>query len=191
MKAAYGRSYSSGSSAGRQSGHASGMGTGGTDAFRSDETGLPPASTSESWSEFSSSSESESDSFSAGETISKTLVPMLVPVLGQELSHVQFRSLDEQLFRAMAVLFDQEQRQGVARLVGMSAPVSIFTPDLKEMPGNEKKTKRFLEKCYRKLPFALPAEEARRLISERAESFAEKLFKEAADEPVSAKRKIR
>jgi hypothetical protein len=60
----------------------------------------------------------------------RTMTPMLVPVFGEELSHVQFRSLEEQLFRAMAVLFDQQQRQGVARMVGMSAPVSILTPEV-------------------------------------------------------------
>jgi hypothetical protein len=43
---------------------------------------------------------------------------MLIPIMGKELSHVQFRSLEEQLFRSMAVLFDQLQRQGVAQLVG-------------------------------------------------------------------------
>ena len=63
---------------------------------------------------------------------------MLVPVFGEELSHVQFRSLDEQLFRAMAVLFDQQERQGVGRLVGMNAPVSIYTPEVSKRPGNEK-----------------------------------------------------
>ena len=97
---------------------------------------------------------------------------MLVPIFGQELSHVQFRSLDEQLFRAMAVLFDQQQRQGVARLVGMNAPVSIYTPEVSKRPGNEKRTKRFLEKCYKKLPFALPTAQAQKQITDRSRLFA-------------------
>jgi len=54
-----------------------------------------------------------------------------------------------------------------------------------------KRAKRFLEKCYQKLPFALPAAEAQKQIAERAEIFAEKLFNETADEPATAKRKIR
>lgn len=114
---------------------------------------------------------------------------MLVPVFGEELSHVQFRSLEEQLFRAMAVLFDQEQRQGVARLVGMSAPASILTPDVEMKPGSEKRTRAFLEKSYSKLPFARPSEQAKRLIADRAETFAENLFNETADEPRTAKRR--
>ena len=114
-----------------------------------------------------------------------------MPIFGEELSHVQYRSLEEQEFRAMAVLFDQKQRQGVARLVGMNAPVSIYTPEVNKKPGNEKRTKRFLEKCYKKLPFAITSAQAQKQIADRSKTFAETLFKEAADEPVSAKRRIR
>jgi hypothetical protein len=117
-------------------------------------------------------------------------VPTLIPVFGKELAHVQFRSLEEQLFRAMAVLFDQKQRQGVARLVGMNAPVSLHTPTLHKMPSSEERTKRFLNRCYEKLPFALPNAKAQKQLNDRAESFAETLFKELADAPVSAKRRI-
>ena len=187
LKETYGTSTSSGRSHGTTRGNASGSGGGGTEAFDDDgeRTG-----TSESGSDFSSESESESDSWSESETTSKTYTPMLVPVMGEELSHVQFRSLEEQLFRAMAVLFDQEQRQGVARLVGMNAPVSIYTPDVEKKPGSEERTKRFLEKCYRKLPFAVPAEKAKAEVANRAERFAERLLEETADEPRTAKRRI-
>lgn len=187
-RTAYGTSSSSGRGAGMQHGHASGAGLGGTSIF--DDAGTP-GSTSESWSSFASDSMSESESWSESETTSRTDVPMLIPVIGKELSHVQFRTLDEQLFRAMAVLFDQQQRQGVARIVGMNAPVSIFTPDVSKKPGNEERTKRFLEGCYKKLPFALPGAEAKKQIAERAETFAEVLLGETADEPSTAKRRIR
>jgi len=187
-KTAYGTSASSSRGSGIQHGHASGEGFGGTAIF--DDAGAP-GSTSQSWSAFASDSASESKSWSESESVSKTEVPMLVPVFGYELSHVQFRSLEEQLFRAMAVLFDQQQRQGVARIVGTSAPVSIFTPDVSKKPGSEYRTKRFLEKCYKKLPFALPGAEAQKQITDRAETFAERLFDETADEPVSAKRRVR
>jgi hypothetical protein len=190
LKTAYGVSSSSGKSVGTQRGGAAGAGLGGTNVFF-DESGIP-SSTSQSWSSFFSESSSEGESYSESQTESRTLVPMLVPVFGQELSHVQFRSLDEQLFRAMAVLFDQQQRQGVARLVGMNAPVSIYTPDVRKRPGNEKRTQRFLEECYAKLPFALPTAEAQKQITDRADTFAETLLlKESADEPASAKRRIR
>lgn len=191
MKEAYGYGTSSGRSAGSQYGHAGGSGLGGTRVFPFDGSGFTPSSTSQSWSQFSSDSSSESEMSSASETEMRTLTPMLVPVFGEELSHVQFRSLEEQLFRAMAVLFDQQQRQGVARMVGMNAPVSIFTPEVSKKPGDEKRAKAFLEKCYKKLPFALPSAEAQKQIADRAASFADLLFKEAADEPKSAKRRIR
>ena len=186
-KTAYGTSRSSSKGGGIQHGHAAGSGSGGTDMF--DDAGSP-GSTSQSWSSFASDSESESASWSDSESTSETCVPVLVPIFDSELIHVQFESLEEQHFRAMAVLFDQEQRQGVARLVGMNSPVSIYTPEVSKKPGNKERTKRFLEKCYKKLPFALPSAEAQKKITERAETFSGKLFEETADEPVTAKRKI-
>jgi len=42
--------------------------------------------------------------------------------------------LEEQLFRAMATFFDQRQRHGVARLVGMGASVNIVTPTVQRQP---------------------------------------------------------
>jgi hypothetical protein len=188
LKEAYGTSTSSGKSIGSQRGSASGSGGGGTEAFDVDGE---PTSTSESGSQFASESASESEMWSESETISKSFTPMLVPVMGEELSHVQFRSLEEQLFRAMAVLFDQEQRQGVARLVGINAPVSIFTPVVERKPGSEKRTKDFLAKCYAKLPFAVPAETAKAKVLRRGETFAKTLLEESADEPRTAKRRVR
>ena len=91
----------------------------------------------------------------------------------------------------MAVLFDQQQRQGVARIVGTSAPVSIYTPEVSKKPGNEDRTKRFLERGYKKLPFALSAADAQKQIADRAETFTEKLLSETADEPTTAKRRIK
>lgn len=187
-KTAYGRSSSSGRSSGTQSGHAWGSGFGGTDVF--DETGIR-AGTSDSWSRFASESGSYSDSSSDSEGTSETSVPMLVPVFGEELSHIQFRSLEEQLFRAMAVLYDQQERQGVARLVGAHAPVSIFTPEVIKTPGSKELTSDFLESIYKTLPFALSGADAKEQITERAKSFAESLLKGTADEPGTAKRRIR
>ena len=126
------------------------------------------------------------ESESEGETTSS----VLIPVMGKELSHVQFRSLEEQLFRSMAVLFDQKERHGVGRLVGMSAPVSIATPEILKMPATKERVKKYLDRCYAKLPFALPAAAAEKLTVERGEKFAEELFKETAQEPRVTKRKV-
>lgn len=183
---------SKGRSMGTQQGLAGGAGFGGTQSFAGDGTeSTDPLSSSNSESEFSSSSESENESWSESESESVSFVPTLTPVLGKELSHVQFRTLEEQLFRSMAVLFDQQQRHGVARLVGMSAPVSIRTPDVGRVPGSEERVKRYLAECYGKLPFALPAAVAKKQIAERAEGLADTLTRELLAEPVSTKRKIR
>ncbi len=181
-------SRSSGQSRGMQRGQAGGAGIGGTAGFFD---GVETLSTSESQSAFQSESESESESWSESVSESRSLVPTLVPVFGKELAHVQFRSLDEQLFRAMAVLFDQKQRQGVARLVGMNAPISIYTPTVEKTPASQARTQKFLERCYEKLPFAMPRAKAQKQLAETAASFSTQLLDEFTEAPPSVKRRIR
>src|SRR5437879_5787325 len=60
-----------------------------------------------------------------------------------------------------------------------------------KVSATEKMTKAFLKGRYEKLSFALSNRRAQKQISERAKNFAETLFNEAADEPTSAKRRIR
>lgn len=188
LKETVGTSLSQGTQRGTQRGRAAGGGTGGTTELYDGQETLQA---SESHSAFDSRSESESESFSESATHSRSLVPTLVPVMGKELAHVQFRSLEEQLFRSMAVLFDQQERHGVARLVGMSAPVSIRTPTVSKPPAPSERVKKYLDACYAKLPFALPSGEARTLVAERERAFAETILREAADEPVKMKRLIK
>lgn len=147
--------------------------------------------TSLSVSEFSSESESESEGWSQSTSFSRSLVPTIIPVLGKELSHVQFRSLDEQVFRAMAVLFDQKQRFGTARLVEMSAPVSIQTPMIDKVPGSPERTREFLQVCYEKLPYAMLGAKARASVEERARTFSDSLIKRLLEDEEPVKRKIR
>lgn len=188
---AYGESSSLGSSRGSQRGGAAGAGHGGTQSFAGDDIHRDPLSTSQSWSQFASGSESESESWSESFTQSKSYVPTLIPVMGKELSHVQFRSLDEQLFRAMAVLFDQKQRQGVARLVGMNAPVSLFTPNIESVPSSSERTLAYLDRCYTKLPFALRSADAKKNLIEREKVFADDLRSEVGDNSTPVKRRIK
>jgi len=144
-----------------------------------------------SWNESEANSDGTSSTWTESELEGETTSSVLIPVMGKELSHVQFRSLDEQLFRSMAALFDQQERHGVARLVGMSAPAAITTPEVATMPQKPERTKRYLELCYEKLPFALPGATAHKQILNRAEQFSDTLLKKAASEPASTKRKIR
>ena len=143
-----------------------------------------------SWGESLAESGGTSSTWTESESEGETTSSVLIPVMGKELSHVQFRSLEEQLFRSMAVLFDQKERHGVGRLVGMSAPVSIATPEILKMPATKERVKKYLDRCYAKLPFALPAAAAEKLTVERGEKFAEELFKETAQEPRVTKRKV-
>jgi hypothetical protein len=143
------------------------------------------------WNESLANSAGTSSTWTESESESETESSVLIPVMGKELSHVQFRSLEEQLFRAMAVLFDQKQRHGVARLVGMNAPVSIATPNVRKVPAMPARTKRYLDRCYKKLPFALSSAKAKSQLAANAEKFSEKLFNEVAAAPVTAKRRIR
>ncbi len=191
LKEIYSEGGSSGKSTGRQSGRAFGDGIGSTQDFPFDGSDTNPLSTSESWSEFSSGSESESESFSESASWSKSVVPTLVPVFGKELAHVQFRSLDEQLFRSMAALFDQKERQCVGRIVGMSAPVSLLTPNVNDVPGAEKRTERYIRSCYETLPFVMTGDKARNQIDSRAKDIAESLVADMTYAPITAKRKIR
>ena len=191
LKEVRGRSTSSGSSRGTQRGNSSGHGSGGTEGFYGDDTGGTVRSSSQSESDFSAESGSSNESSSESTTESVSHVPTLVPVLGKELSHVQFRSLEEQVFRSMAVLFDQQERHGVARLVGMNAPVSIRTPTIEKMPGSVERSTRFLASRYEQLPFALTGTKARELLAQRAATLADTLTKEFALEPTTAKRKVR
>lgn len=144
-----------------------------------------------SWNESLANSSGDSSTWTESENENETTASVLIPVLGRELSHVQFRTLEEQLFRAMAMLFDQKERCGVARMVGMNAPVSIVTPEVAKMPSSLERTKRFLDQHYGKLPFALTSSQAEKQIKERAEKFADELFKEAEQEPLPIKRRIK
>ena len=62
------------------------------------------------WNQSSAASGGTSRTRMRGGAKGESKVPFLRPVFGKEVSSVQYRSLDEQLFRAMASLFDQRQR---------------------------------------------------------------------------------
>jgi hypothetical protein len=190
LKEVRGQSTSTSTSHGSQRGSASGSGVGGTHAYRGDGTGAEPNSTSESESDFSATSESENTSYAEGSTESVSLIPTIVPVLGKELSHVQFRSLEEQLFRSMAVLFDQQERFNTTRIVGMKAPVSLRTPDVSKSPGKPERAEKYLASRYAKIPFALTGETARKQLAELVEKRPAELMDKLAM-PAATKRRIR
>ena len=110
--------------------------------------------------------------------------------MGMELSSVQYRSIEEQLFKAMVTLYDQQRRHAVSKLVGMRAPVNIVTPVIERKPTTKKMATSFLTRNYQKLPFALPSAEAHKQITERDKRFTSPVRNTAEDEEISLKRKI-
>jgi hypothetical protein len=120
----------------------------------------------------------------------KTTVPFLKPIFGQELSSVQYRSLEEQVFRAMAALSDQAQRHGIAKLVGMRSPFNIVTPIVIKKPTPKEMIASFLTRAYEKLPFALPSAEADKQIKERQDKIISGKANDTDAEEIKIKRKI-
>jgi hypothetical protein len=123
-----------------------------------------------------------------GRSVSR--VPYLMPIFGEEVSSITYRSLEEQLHRAMATLFDQRQRHGVARLVGMRAPLNIVTPIVEKKPTSKEMTASFLTRVYEKLPFALKSAVAHKQIEDRQQKIIGGSAHAADAEPVATKRKI-
>jgi hypothetical protein len=121
----------------------------------------------------------------------RTTVPFLKPIFGQELSSVQYRSLEEQVFRAMAALSDQAQRHGIAKLVGMRSPFNIVTPIVTKKPTSKEMTSSFLTRVYEKLPFALPSAEADKQIKERQEKIVSGTGRDTETEEIPLRRKIK
>jgi len=142
------------------------------------------------WNQSSAISGGTSRTSMKGGSKGKTTVPFLKPVFGEELSSVQYRPLEEQLFKAMASLFDQKQRHGVARLVGMRAPVNIVTPTIEKRPTSKEMAASFLTSCYEKLPFALKSADAQKQIEDRQKKITGGLSHAADAEPIATKRKI-
>jgi hypothetical protein len=131
---------------------------------------------------------SDNDFWTEGDSSSVTTTTVLLPEIGQELTHVQYASLDEQLFRAMQSLFAQDQRECTVRLSGMKAPVSLRTFDLEPTACRPHRLEAFVNACNLRWSFVLPATEARtRLALRKTLLHAEVRNAPALDEPTSAK----
>jgi hypothetical protein len=140
------------------------------------------------WNIANAASSGTSNTSMSGGGRGRTTVPFLKPIFGQELSSVQYRSLEEQIFRAMAALSDQAQRHAVAKLVGMRSPFNIVTPIVTKKPTPKEMTASFLTRLYEKLPFALPSAEADKQIKERQDKIVSGTGNDT--EPESTKRKL-
>jgi hypothetical protein len=142
------------------------------------------------WNQSSAVSGGTSKTSMKGGGKGKATVPFLKPVMGKELASIERRNLEEQLFRAMAALFDQKQRHGIARLVGTTKPVNIVTPTIQKKPTSKEMADSFLTRVYDKLPFALKSAEAHKQIEDRQKKILDGFSQAAETEPVAVRRKI-
>lgn len=131
---------------------------------------------------------SRTSAIGGGRSVSR--VPYLNPIFGEEISSITYRSLEEQLHRATVALSDQQQRHGVARLVGMHAPLNIVTPLVDKKPTSKEMADSFLTRSYEKLPFALRSADAAKQIKDRQDKIVGGSLHEAEAEPVKTKKKI-
>jgi hypothetical protein len=138
-------------------------------------------------------SHGEQSTWAEADTEAESDIPMLKPVLGKEVSAVQFLPLDEQRYLAMAALYDQEQRQCVVRLVGMHEPVNLFTPFVEDGFSSDESVERYIAKSYENWPdLALPAAEAVRLVEARQREIEQQVARQLAlddEEPMPIKRR--
>lgn len=142
------------------------------------------------WNQSKANSGGTSKINARGGGTSKTEVPFVRQIMGKEESSREFRSMDEQWFRAMASLFDQKQRHGVTRLVGMRAPVNIVTPTVTRKPTSKEMTNSFLTRVYEKLPFALKSADAHKQIEVRQQKIISGSTHKAETEEIPVRRKI-
>jgi hypothetical protein len=143
--------------------------------------------TSRSRSRVESGSDASSDNWSETDSESTTTSSVLIPIMGKEISHVQFRSLEEQHFRAMAALFGQPQRQAVVRLLGMKAPVTIRTLDIRPQFIRRERISAYASELYRTWDFCLTQQEALKVLAQHDEKF---LQDQAIDDIVAREPKI-
>lgn len=186
------RSWNESSSRGGGSSRTSGSGSGRGRSVRMTDVDDDEAG-SESTNESSNETDSDSESWSDSSGWSESEQTVLIPELGKELSHVQYRSLDEQMFRSMAALFDQQQRHCVVRLAGMKAPVSLQVPHVKSAVIPPKRVEQYRQELLAKLPYAVTQGEALRRMIEREKTLLNEIVVDDgsdADEPILLRRKV-
>ena len=112
--------------------------------------------------------------------------------MGQELTSVQYRSVDEQLFRAMQTLFDQKDRHFAIRFHGgPKAPLFVTTPTMAPLITRPA-MKRTVPKRPDALPFARRMPAALEAVKTREQKLVTGMVDGAfSDEPATAKRRIK
>lgn len=105
---------------------------------------------------------------------------------------MQYRSIDEQLFRAMQTLFDQKDRHFAIRFHGgPKAPLFVKTPTVAPATTREHVVEKYRNELLRKLPFAVPMAKAQKRLKAREQKLLTEVVElPFVDEPTTAKRRI-
>ncbi len=191
---AYGRSSSSGSAHGSMASTASASFSGLASAesfYTADNwfgTSMPAGTSEVSTSgstRMSSSGSSDVDSYSTTE--SEVDIPIFLPIPFQELSRIQYFSIEEQLTQLTAALKNQFQRHCFIQirqqetqpmLVPFVEPVTTFTYSRRNLDG-------YIERQHQQQN-ALPAAEVDRLLKEREAALLQTLVPPAESEPIQS-----
>jgi hypothetical protein len=123
------------------------------------------------------------------ENLSESTV--LEPVMGKELSSLEYESLNEQLHHAIVALKDQKQRDFVVKRHDMRTPVTLRTPTVASVPAREERIASFFEQTRKRWKFMLTMEEAQRRIEARHLKMEENFGNRAPSESGGAKRRLR
>jgi hypothetical protein len=147
-------------------------------------------STSQAFSLGDSQNASQSTATSDASSESESEVPVLIPVFGQEISSVQFRSIEEQQFRARQRIMFQSDRHAIVRVRGMKAPVAIVTPEVESSRRTTETVEEYRCEQLAKWPFSLSYEEANQRLLERKKTLCIATLA-TEPEPVRYKRPVK
>lgn len=145
---------------------------------------------SEAWSTSNSQTEGESSSTSESTSKGISFSPVLMPIMGRELSSRQFRPIEEQLYRFSQLLDGLPDRHCVVRLASMSSPVPLYVPTVRKPLTTPRWVSRWTLARLAQLPFALSMADAMKAVEAREGSFATRLLPNSTAEPTTARRKI-
>jgi hypothetical protein len=119
-------------------------------------------------SERSSGNVADTTNWTESETENENIThaPFLHPEEDSETSSVQFRNVEEQLYRAMSTMVNQPTQQALLKVPGAKTR-EIITPTLKDLFVRSTRRRAYEIDRYTTVPFCLPTTTAQTIIDER------------------------
>lgn len=136
---------------------------------RADYAGAPVV-TAEGWSSSGSRSSGVSESESWGQS------EALYPVIRKQTLPGALYSLEEQVYRSMALMVNQPTRSAIVKMP-LERSRQIMTPEVEDAIARDERVQALRERAYRQIPFAARAEEVRETLTARRQS----ILQEARD----------